>query len=1068
VLTAAADATAAEAKANAAAVDAHAMAQAKVKSAEAAAQAEIDRLANEAQNDVALQAVEAKYSELLAVQDGNAADSVQVDQEEVQSMPALDTELKAEEAQQTVDALQGVEAKYAELLAAQTGSLAESENMEAHPKVQTAQEPQRSAVELATEEKDKAATVTPAVEAEVATPTTDAVQVKERQATTTKVHTHTKRVALQANKEQEIVATATNLQEREAASADLTGSTAEHHVKREAVVASTTAAVAVPAISLETPVEEWLELHGAAECASMFREEDIETLEDAAYVLQSEEDLAGLGVASDQIAQLWPAIVAAQNGDLGDLGAQVETKLPEEPAKTATATEAAGSAVETTRVEQPEIEAEDDDGELLSSAVSHDGELFNSALSHGDSKSQQPQGAEAPATDDAKAGGEDKKAQAGAHPESETEKEQQTVQDSPASSAAAAAAAATQPSSRRRYSVSLSQGALDDFLSVVDLPDDIAEEDIETLDVVCPEGVGPGDVIYVQYDDHEIEVKIPEGVQAGDDFEVDLESGKAESPQQISASVAASASEAAPAPEPDSVAEPMPVPKQEPASEPELEPEPELASSNAQLADPVFAELAFLMDDLADDDGPSGTDETLEVTVPEGSGPGDTISLDLPDGREIDVEIPAGHVAGDVFEVELDADDDELIQAAAAGHARALTTGSKPAVSQGPALSAASAVAAAVAAGTKPSASPSAARELERSISPNDEFSDSEWDEARAGDAVGHSRDTYSRRRDAQQADRADVKAVDPVDDDDGDDDDDDAAHPLSDLHSTVGRHREVLASEAAELAHRQEDGSPQLLSPHPLGDYRLAVTKERMENKAVIQELDTHATVDAMVARSESIATERVLETEQRTEALETKREQRRLAEELDPTGSTAPAPAPAPTPAPAPAAKIRGAKKTDFWASSDSDGDDGTPEKARKKTAAASSSSSQDVQLSLESGEPMVQDSGKVAAVANEEGGEDGALLRQVWTLADADGSGDLDADEILQVLLKMGHDKEDIDIEYTMSQILKGESERTTVDFAAFKRWFYQLDQVRCLACVCHPVPLHSLNCCPRCLN
>ena len=51
---------------------------------------------------------------------------------------------------------------------------------------------------------------------------------------------------------------------------------------------------------------------------------------------------------------------------------------------------------------------------------------------------------------------------------------------------------------------------------------------METLDVECPEGVGPGDVIYLQYDNEEIEVKIPGGVQAGDEFEVNLESGKAE------------------------------------------------------------------------------------------------------------------------------------------------------------------------------------------------------------------------------------------------------------------------------------------------------------------------------------------------------------------------------------------------------------------------------------------------------------------------------------------------------------------------------------------------------------
>ena len=41
-----------------------------------------------------------------------------------------------------------------------------------------------------------------------------------------------------------------------------------------------------------------------------------------------------------------------------------------------------------------------------------------------------------------------------------------------------------------------------------------------------------------------------------------------------------------------------------------------------------------------------------DVTVPEGVSGGDTITVELPDGRELDVDIPEGLVAGDEFEVE--------------------------------------------------------------------------------------------------------------------------------------------------------------------------------------------------------------------------------------------------------------------------------------------------------------------------------------------------------------------------------------------------------------------------------
>ena len=49
---------------------------------------------------------------------------------------------------------------------------------------------------------------------------------------------------------------------------------------------------------------------------------------------------------------------------------------------------------------------------------------------------------------------------------------------------------------------------------------------------------------------------------------------------------------------------------------------------------------------------------TFDVVVPNGVNPGDTITLELADGREIDVVIPEGHRAGDEFEVELDTNEE--------------------------------------------------------------------------------------------------------------------------------------------------------------------------------------------------------------------------------------------------------------------------------------------------------------------------------------------------------------------------------------------------------------------------
>ena len=55
-----------------------------------------------------------------------------------------------------------------------------------------------------------------------------------------------------------------------------------------------------------------------------------------------------------------------------------------------------------------------------------------------------------------------------------------------------------------------------------------------------------------------------------------------------------------------------------------------------------------------DDLKPASAAVTFDVIVPDGVKPGDSITLDLADGREVDVIIPEGHCAGDAFEVELD------------------------------------------------------------------------------------------------------------------------------------------------------------------------------------------------------------------------------------------------------------------------------------------------------------------------------------------------------------------------------------------------------------------------------
>ena len=89
-------------------------------------------------------------------------------------------------------------------------------------------------------------------------------------------------------------------------------------------------------------------------------------------------------------------------------------------------------------------------------------------------------------------------------------------------------------------------------------------------------------------------------------------------------------------------------------AEPNSKPGPDcVATDSVPASDPVFAELAFLMDDLTGNHGSDNAAKQLEVQYPKGPHL-ETFLPDLPDSRELDVTIPPGLVPGEMFEVELD------------------------------------------------------------------------------------------------------------------------------------------------------------------------------------------------------------------------------------------------------------------------------------------------------------------------------------------------------------------------------------------------------------------------------
>ena len=90
------------------------------------------------------------------------------------------------------------------------------------------------------------------------------------------------------------------------------------------------------------------------------------------------------------------------------------------------------------------------------------------------------------------------------------------------------------------------------------------------------------------------------------------------------------------------------VTEDEPAPEPEPEPEPELELELENTGGDAADETAADTSSDGDGDGGGGGGGTITVEVPVGVSAGDTISVELADGREVDIEVPQGLAAGDV------------------------------------------------------------------------------------------------------------------------------------------------------------------------------------------------------------------------------------------------------------------------------------------------------------------------------------------------------------------------------------------------------------------------------------
>eukprot|EP01046_Picozoa_sp_COSAG06_P033096 COSAG06_NODE_3356_length_5459_cov_9.584452_2_plen_369_part_00 len=195
--------------------------------------------------------------------------------------------------------------------------------------------------------------------------------------------------------------------------------------------------------------------------------------------------------------------------------------------------------------------------------------------------------------------------------------------------------------------------------------------------------------------------------------------------------------------EPPELPKPATMPRQQQQAEQIAAP---AGENEAETSEPAKAEVSVTEVVVEAPEPPPGTASpgrsvAMDVTVPEGHKAGDTITLDLGGGLELDVVIPEGHRAGDTFEVELeggggvDAEEEDAEEYAEEEEEKEKEKEKE----EGEVVTESS-------------------TELHKSepkpeLESEEEFSDSEWDEARLGDVFGTSRDNHARREQARRAD---------------------------------------------------------------------------------------------------------------------------------------------------------------------------------------------------------------------------------------------------------------------------------------------------------------------------
>eukprot|EP01052_Picozoa_sp_SAG31_P009209 SAG31_NODE_479_length_15133_cov_39.816283_12_plen_1259_part_00 len=140
---------------------------------------------------------------------------------------------------------------------------------------------------------------------------------------------------------------------------------------------------------------------------------------------------------------------------------------------------------------------------------------------------------------------------------------------------------------------------------------DSTEKSSQSLSVVCPDGSVPGSTVVVTTDDgKQVEVEVPEGLVAGDQFCVTLD----------------------------------------------VEQRTNLNGKSEAHGTPAIHEV-----DQLDEHGtchlPYGQLQQLSVVCPEGSGPGDAITISTPWGNELEVVVPDGVGVGDEFTVDAEISD---------------------------------------------------------------------------------------------------------------------------------------------------------------------------------------------------------------------------------------------------------------------------------------------------------------------------------------------------------------------------------------------------------------------------